>query len=234
MRRLKIYAIALGLFVFFLILAFALPFLLGAKRATNTERVNSLSNFTRTVGFPETKFYTINNFPFFGYVHGFGKNQKISIDQYIFENYPINEVRGIAAHELGHAVHNDLILDPLVIAGGIVLNALLWVKLQQRIKSKKIWALLTCITTALTVVLVSTVLRSREYQADLFALQHLEDPSVRAKYFEHLGKDGLVPTYKESISAKTWTELFESHPLIHKRIDLVNQYSPKGRESRAR
>lgn len=234
LRRSKIYAVGFGLFVFFLILAFGLPFLLGAKQTSNTERVDSLSNFTRTVGFPETKFYTINNFQLFGYVHGFGKNQKISIDQNIFENYPIDEIRGIAAHELGHAVHNDLILDPLVITGGLILNALLWLKLQQRIKSKKIWVLLTFVTTILSVVLVSAVLRSREYQADLFALQHLDDPKARARYFDRLGKDGLVSTYEESINTKTWMELFESHPLIHKRVDLVNQYSPEGRESRAR
>ncbi|RMF04734.1 MAG: M48 family peptidase, partial [Chloroflexi bacterium] len=165
-------------------------------------------------------------------VMGLGNTRRIVLGDTLIDNFTVDEIETVLAHELGHHVHKD-------VAKGIVVQSLLtlggfW--LADRLMQWGIAALgYTGLTdpAALPLLLVALALfglvtmplsngwsRWREVKADTYALQTTRNPQAFISAMTRLANQNLADA-----EPPAWVEfLLHSHPSISKRVAMARQF----------
>ena len=168
---------------------------------------------------------------------GMGKSKRIIIGDTLLENYSVDEIEAVFAHEVGHYWHKHL--HKLLIWGtvetfvGFYLVALLyqWLLGLMGFHSPADLAALPLITLILTIytLIVSpisnTLSRHFERQADRYAVEHSSDPLALATALEKLSAQNLTDAEPHPLVEF----LFHSHPSVQSRVRMVREFVEKER-----
>ncbi len=166
---------------------------------------------------------------------GMGKSRRIIIGDTLLENYSLDEIEAVFAHEVGHYVHKHL--HKLLLWGtietfvGFYLVAQLYEALLQQFGFRSpadlaALPLITIILTLYTLIVspVSNVLsRYFERQADRYALEHSSNPAAFAAALQKLSEQNLTDTEPHPLIEF----LFHSHPSVQSRIKMAEKFSKK-------
>ncbi len=163
---------------------------------------------------------------------GMGKSRRIIIGDTLLENYSLDEIEAVFAHEVGHYVHKHL--QKLLLWGvvetflGLYLVALLYKYLLNvmgfhapaDLAALPLIALILTLYTMLITPLSNTLSRYFERQADRYALENTSNPAALASALEKLSAQNL--TDKEPHPLIEF--LFHSHPSVRSRVRMVQSF----------
>jgi len=163
---------------------------------------------------------------------GLGKTRRIILSDTLLQEFTVNEIKTVFAHELGHYVHNHITKN--IMLGGIAIVVsfyvcsyiyeitLLGIGFSNRfdIAALPILIFYLSLFSLLLMPLLNTLSRYFERQADVYALKVTNDPESFVSTMEKLAAMNL--------SQKEQHPLIEfflySHPTIAKRIELAKNY----------
>lgn len=163
------------------------------------------------------------------FVTGIGKTHRIVIGDTLLEHFSDDEIEFVVAHELGHYVSGDT--WRMVVAGEIV-SAIVLMGAFEMLEDHSPQSAARPITLAritfwasvigtLVQPAVAAFSRSREWEADHFALQATGDPASGAAAFRRLRDQNLAEDEQP-----WWYEwLFATHPSLRKRIATLDRAS---------
>ena len=163
---------------------------------------------------------------------GFGASRRIILGDTLIEEFTIDEIETVLAHELAHQVHNDIPLgvafSTLVTLAGLWLTSLGldWGVEVFELGSPAAPASLPLLMLALgaygllTMPLENGWSRWRERMADRYALQSTGKGKAFASAFTRLANQNLADADPEP-----WVEwLLHSHPALGKRIKMAEEF----------
>lgn len=162
------------------------------------------------------------------YVAGLGRTRRVVVFDTILD-WPVEQVAQVVAHELGHWRHRHLRRKlPVLIAAQLLMFVVAWAVLRwdwlldaagvDAVREPAALPLfLTVFPLGFTVVGVVTSWLSRvdERQADLYALEVLDDPDRFSDLFRHLAE-----TNKAEVDPGPLQRLLASHPPIAERLAM--------------
>lgn len=133
-----------------------------------------LSDYIREkTGVKINTFYMVNSDFLFGGMTGIPTKPIMTISRGMYESFSPQELHYILLHETGHYILNHLIKE-LIIQGGIILVAfLLFRSAKYSTLPLIILALVLAVVAAIAVI---QIMRRFEWEADDYALRHLEQP----------------------------------------------------------
>jgi STE24 endopeptidase len=166
---------------------------------------------------------------------GLGNTRRIVLGDTLTENFTVDEIETVLAHELGHHVHKDLIT-------GIIVQSLLTLVGFWLANGVMRWGIATfgyigltdpatlpllivalSIFGLVTMPLGNTWSRWREVKADEYALKTTGKPQAFISAMTRLANQNLA-----EIEPPAWIEfLLHSHPSIHKRVAMAKMMGPK-------
>ncbi len=202
----------------------------------NEELKNSLTELMNTHGLHVAGIFSFNmskdtkkaNAAF----TGLGKTRRIIISDTLLNDFTVNEIKTVFAHELGHYAHKHIIKN--ILLSGIIIVVSFYIcsyfyELTLRsagylyrydIAALPILAFYLSIFSLLLMPLLNTLSRYYEKQADMYALKITDNPEAFISTMEKLAAMNL--------SQKEQHPLIEfflySHPTIAKRIQLAKNY----------
>jgi len=163
---------------------------------------------------------------------GLGNTRLIVLGDTLLQNFTVDEIETVLAHELGHHVHKDLSLGILVQSGLTLIGFWLadlvmqWGILAFGYAGLTDPATLPLLAIALSIFgLVTMPLgnawsRSREVKADTYALETTQKPEAFISAMTRLANQNLADA-----EPPAWVEfLLHSHPSIHKRVAMAENY----------
>lgn len=170
-------------------------------------------------------------------VMGLGNTRRIVIGDTMLDNYTLDEIEVVLAHELGHHVHRDiwklLLGQSLLMLGGLYLASLAF---HEVVAVRHIY---TSLTDPATLPFLFTLLgifgfvimplsnglsRLVEYQADEYALQATSKVTAFKSAMTRLANQNLA-----EIEPSPLVEfLFHSHPSIRKRLQHADEFAQRG------
>jgi STE24 endopeptidase len=164
-------------------------------------------------------------------VMGLGATKRIALGDTLYEDYSIDEIEAVLAHELAHQVHHDLELGIAVqvvtTVGGFYLAhlTLRWGVERfgfQGIADPAAIPLVILVATLgslLIMPLVNAFSRWRERMADRYALDIIDHPEAFANAMRRLSNQNLA-----EVDPPEWVVwLLYDHPPIRERLELVRQ-----------
>ncbi|MFH1361017.1 MAG: M48 family metallopeptidase [Candidatus Omnitrophota bacterium] len=160
------------------------------------------------------------------FICGLGNNRRVVLTDNLLDNFTIDEIETVVAHEIGHYQHHDILkltmVHSAVMFGSFFLihlflkNSLAWFEL----KTIDDIAFFPMIALALMVLgfcvtpFLNTFSRRCEVRADHFSVSLTKKPSALISAFEKLGQMNLA-----EFAPGKWVELFfYDHPPLAKRI----------------
>lgn len=162
---------------------------------------------------------------------GLGNTRRVLLADTLLNGFSEDEIEAVLAHELGHHVHRDiwglLAVQTLATFAGLYAVSLALARWTSAFGFRgpsdfanlPLVALVTLVISLLLLPLVNSFSRWRERQADLYALQAVEDPSALASGLERLAALNLAERQPHP-----WIEfVFHSHPSIESRIRFVQE-----------
>jgi STE24 endopeptidase len=194
---------------------------LAKKTGTRVAEVNTIDLSSRT---------TAAN----AMVMGLGATKRIALGDTLYEEYSIDEIEAVLAHELAHQVHHDLelgiALNVVTTVGGFYLAhlTLRWGVDQfgfegiADLAAIPLVILVATLASLLIMPLVKAFSRWRERMADRYALDVIDDPDAFANAMTRLSNQNLA----EADPPKWVVWLLYDHPPIRERLELV-----RGRET---
>jgi STE24 endopeptidase len=168
---------------------------------------------------------------------GLGNTRRVVLGDTMTNNYTLDEIEVVLAHELGHHVHSDiwkLLISQsvLTLCGLFVANLVLhWV-----VDTLHLYRALTDPATLpflfLLIGLYSVIVmplgnmysRSMEYQADEYALQSTQKIEAFKSVMTRLANQNLTEVEPSPIVEF----LFHSHPSINKRLKHAEEFAGRG------
>ncbi len=169
---------------------------------------------------------------------GMGKTKRIILGDTLLDNFTIDEIEAVFAHEVGHYVHKHIYIGIAVSTVtsflSFYLANLFYVKLLpffsfNRIADPAALPLLFLILSLITLIIMpfsNALSRRHERQADLYALQNIENPSAF--------KTSMIKLSELNLSNQEPHPLVEfffySHPSIKKRVAFADNYVERRRE----
>jgi len=177
------------------------------------------------------------------------RHAAVAITEGMLRSFPLEEIEGVIAHELGHIRNRDMLISTVasVLAGMISYAAwmMMWFGGGGRDRDNPlgaIGALLMIILAPLAAMLIQMAIsRQREYAADAFAGQLCGNPLKLAYALERLQQaNERIPTETppafhnlyivEPLSAgQAMASLFSTHPPIEKRIAALREQAARMR-----
>ncbi len=164
-------------------------------------------------------------------VVGFGKNRRILLADNLQENYTVDEIEAIFAHELGHiSLHH---ITKIFIFGAIVsfiVFYLAYLSLNRSIiffgfehvydvADFPLLLLIFSIAGLIFLPVQNGFSRHLEKQADLFAVSHIQNSEDLASALSKLGKQNL----SDPSPSKIVRFFFYSHPPISERVNYTQK-----------
>jgi STE24 endopeptidase len=163
---------------------------------------------------------------------GLGNTRRIVLGDTLLQNFTVDEIETVLAHELGHHVHKDL---PLGILVQSVLTLIgFWLAdlvMQWGIAAFGYSGLTDPATLPLLIIALSIFglvtmplgnawSRSREVMADTYALETTQKPQAFISAMTRLANQNLADA-----EPPAWVEfLLHSHPSIHKRVAMAESF----------
>ncbi|MEJ5361608.1 MAG: M48 family metallopeptidase [Spirochaetota bacterium] len=163
---------------------------------------------------------------------GLGKTRRIILSDTMLNEFDVNEIKTVFAHELGHYVYKhivkNIVLSGIIIVGSFYVCSYLYeitlynVGYSSRfdIAALPLLIFYLSIFSILLMPLLNTLSRYYEKQADMYALKVTGDPQSFISTMEKLAAMNL--SQKEQHPVIEF--LLYSHPTIAKRIELAKNY----------
>ncbi|HID40367.1 MAG TPA: M48 family peptidase [Calditrichaeota bacterium] len=168
---------------------------------------------------------------------GLGKSKRIILGDTLLENFTMDEIEAVFAHEAGHFAHNHLIIGIVTATFtsffSLYLGALLYQKavVHGQFYGQADLAALPLLSIILSVIsfilnpLTNALSRYHERQADLFALKHSSNPEAFISAMRKLSEMNLIDRTPHPVVEV----LFHSHPPIKKRMAMAEKYIQQNR-----
>ena len=167
------------------------------------------------------------------YVAGLGRTRRVVVFDTLLE-WPDEVVEQVVAHELGHWAHKHLRrklpvligLQLLLFLGTWAVLQVDWVLEQAGVESVEdpaalpLFLLVFPIGFVLANLGTSYLSRVDERQADLYALDLLDDAEAFGQVFRRLAE-----TNKADVDPSTWKRMNASHPPIPERLEMARRWS---------
>ncbi len=170
---------------------------------------------------------------------GLGKSRRIILGDTLIENYSVDEIESVFAHEVGHYVHKHLwwglvsgtasIFVELYVANQIYQWALRQMHFADAADLAAL-PLLSVILSVLTLIaapLTNMLSRYFERQADAYAVKHSTNPEAFISALEKLAEQNLTDREPHPLVEF----LFHAHPSLSKRVksaaELITRMSRK-------
>lgn len=160
---------------------------------------------------------------------GLGNTRRIILGDTLIQEFTVDEIETVMAHELGHHVHRDipigLMVESVITLGGLYLASLglnwgvafFGFEGPADIAALPLFALVLGAYGLLTMPLVNVYSRWRERRADEYALQATGNGKAYASALARLANQNLAEADPEP-----WVEfLLYSHPALGKRIAMA-------------
>jgi STE24 endopeptidase len=165
---------------------------------------------------------------------GMANTRRIILGDTLINEFTIDEIETVLAHEIGHHVNNDIplsmLLQTILTLGGLYLLSvgLSWgidyfgFYSIADLAAFPLLGLIMGIYGLITMPISNSFSRWREYLADRFALQITGKGQVYADALTRLSNQNLA-----DINPEPWVEFFlHSHPALNKRIALAKSHLP--------
>jgi len=162
------------------------------------------------------------------YFTGLGSTKRIVLYDTLLNNYPLDEVEAVIAHEMAHWKKGHVLKGNIAaMAGSLVTFFLLYLVLRytlplplKGIYPPRAWLVILLFTTLLSLVtspLQAGLSRSMEREADQVSVEITQNPSAAVRLQVDLAKKNLA-----DVSPAPFVEWFSySHPSTLKRIKLL-------------
>ncbi len=163
---------------------------------------------------------------------GLGNTRRIILGDTLLENFSMDEIETVLAHELGHHVNKDIpimiLSQSLLTLGGLYLAALglrwgvatLGYTAISDVAALPLFTLVMSAYGLVTMPLGNILSRSRERLADKFALDTTQNAAAFASAMKRLANQNLA-----DVEPPKWVEtLLHSHPSVKSRIDYAEGY----------
>lgn len=163
---------------------------------------------------------------------GLGNTRRIILGDTLLNEFTLDEIETVMAHELGHHVNRDI---PILMAAQTVLTVvglwlaalgLAWGAAQfgldgpADIAALPVLMLVLGLYELITMPLTNALSRWRERMADAYALRATRNPRAFASAMTRLANQNL-----SEIDPEPWVEaLLYSHPALEKRIQMADRY----------
>lgn len=167
-------------------------------------------------------------------VMGLGNTRRIILGDTLINNFSVDEIETVLAHEMGHHVHKDVtkgivVQSLLTLVGFWIADAVMhWGIAAFGYYSLTDPATLPLLMVALTIFGLITMplgnawSRWREVKADTYALEITQNPQAFISAMTRLANQNLADT-----EPPAWVEfILHSHPSISKRVALASQFNP--------
>ena len=166
---------------------------------------------------------------------GLGKTKRIILGDTLLENYSVNEIETVIAHELGHYKKKHIIKNILIgtvfsfltlfIIAYLYQTSLNWFGFKEitQVAALPLLALWSMLIGLIQAPLGNILSRKFEYEADEYAIFETRNPFAFKKTLEKLTEQNLGD--KEPHPFVEW--FFYSHPSIKNRISAINEFAEK-------
>jgi STE24 endopeptidase len=164
---------------------------------------------------------------------GLGKTKRIILGDTLLENYNVEEIETVIAHELGHYKKKHIIKNifvgtassflTLFIIALLYQNSLNWFGFSEvtQVAALPLLALWSMLIGLIQAPLGNILSRKFEYEADEYAIFETKNPFTFKKTLEKLTEQNLGD--KEPHPFVEW--FFYSHPSIKNRISAIDKFS---------
>lgn len=162
---------------------------------------------------------------------GLGNTKRIVLGDTLYQNYTHDEIESVLAHELGHQVHNDIVLGIAVETGLTMIGFFLadWVMRVgvgffgfggiEDLAGMPLFGLALGAFGLVTMPLGNAFSRWRESRADDYALESTRNPGAFVGAMEKLANQNLA-----ELEPEPWVEfLLYDHPPIGKRLKMAER-----------
>jgi len=166
---------------------------------------------------------------------GLGKTKRIILGDTLLNNYSMEEIETVIAHELGHYKNKHIIKNIIIGTASSFLtlfliallyqNSLDWFGFESitQVSALPLLALWSMLIGIIQTPLGNILSRKFEYEADEYAVIETKNPFAFKKTLEKLTDQNLGD--KEPHPFVEW--FFYSHPSIKNRIAAINQFAVK-------
>jgi len=164
---------------------------------------------------------------------GLGNTRRIILGDTLLDEFQVDEIETVLAHELGHQKNHDIplgmIFQTVLTLGGLYLTSLglVWgvsyfgYGSVSDIAALPLFALFLGIYGLITMPIGNAFSRWRENLADEFALQITGKPEAYKSALTRLSNQNLA-----EVDPEPWVEfLLHSHPALNKRITRADNYT---------
>jgi len=164
---------------------------------------------------------------------GLGRTRRIILGDTLLENFSIDEIETVLAHELAHHVYKDIpvgiIIESLVTLIGLYLASLglkwgvvtLGYENVADIAAMPLLVLILGLYGMIIMPIENAYSRWREQRADRFALQITGNGDAYASALTKLANQNL-----SDVDPEPWVEvIFYSHPALGKRIEMAKTFA---------
>lgn len=164
---------------------------------------------------------------------GLGKTKRIILGDTLLENYSVEEIETVIAHELGHYKKKHIIKNILIgtassfltlfIIAFLYKNSLSWFDFTSitQVAALPLLALWSMLISLIQAPLGNVLSRKFEYEADEYAIFETKNPFAFKKTLEKLTEQNLGD--KEPHPFVEW--FFYSHPSIKNRINAIDKFA---------
>jgi len=166
---------------------------------------------------------------------GLGKTKRIILGDTLLDNYSIEEIETVIAHELGHYKKKHIVKNILIGTAASFLTLFFIATLYQsslgwfgfdtitQIGAIPLLALWSMLVGVITTPLGNIISRKFEFEADEYAVFETKNPSAFKKTLEKLTDQNLGD--KEPHPFVEW--FFYSHPSIKSRLNAIDELAAK-------
>lgn len=217
------------------------------ERMENTRVYNLVENLCMQQGMPMPSIYIIDDDSLNAFASGINqKTYSVTLSKGIIEKLNDEELEGVIAHELTHIRNRDtrLLIISIIFVGIFAFMAQMALRsLQFGGRGKKgggyivlIAIVVTAICYFLSLFLRFGISRSREYLADAGSAEWTKKPYALASALRKIDNDPLIEAVHSKDVAQLFIDnpqnhkksffdgLFDTHPPIQKRIQLLEQF----------
>ena len=161
------------------------------------------------------------------YVAGLGSTKRVVLYDNLLEDFSLDEVGLVVAHELAHVRHRDLQHGLLYLAIVAPFGMLAVARLGERLGGRPSEPVRAVATTALTLAVLTPALtaisnqlsRSVEARADVYALRLTGDPAAQVAFQRRVAVQNVSDVDPPAI----WHALFGTHPTTLERIGVAER-----------
>jgi heat shock protein HtpX len=186
-----------------------------------------VADFAARANLPMPKVYVINEDQANAFATGRNpEHAAVAFTTGIMRSLNYAELRGVAAHELSHVNHRDILISTLsaTVAGAIaaIANMAMWFGVRDENGNRNIFAgiLIGIFAPLAAAVIQMAISRSREYLADQGAAQLTNDPLALASALQKI----------ESIARGVPMQAAEEHPATAQMM-IINPLAGSGRDN---